>query len=220
MKPALLVFDFDGVVADSELLANSLLAEFLTLEGRPTTLTDSMRLFMGRRASDNRERMAAHLGRPLSADFEERLRAHSSPRMHNEVAAVTGAEDFIRSHSDMPMCIASSSSHFWLAHMTGRLGLGEVFAGRMFSGTEVSNGKPAPDLFLLAADRMGVDPKHALVIEDSPAGIIGARAAGMTTIGLLAGAHIRDGHDVQLRQAGAHHIAKSYDDVAALIAGR
>jgi HAD superfamily hydrolase (TIGR01509 family) len=210
----LIIFDFDGVIADSETLSNALLAEFLTAEGRPTTMDDSMRLFMGRRWSDNLERIAVHLGRPLAVDFDDRYKAFVRPRMRSEVVPVPGVKSFIESFGDRAQCIASSSSHDWLNHTTGRFGFADRFEGRMFSGTEVANGKPAPDLFLLAAERMGVAPARSLVIEDSPAGIVGARAAGMTAIGLTAGSHARAGHDARLLEAGAHHVFADFDSLA------
>ena len=213
--PELIIFDFDGVIADSETLSNELLAAFMTREGVPTTVEDSMRLFMGRRWSDNLERIAAHLGRPLEPDFDDRFKAFSRPRMRSEVQPVQGATRFMSMFAHVPQCIASSSSHDWLNHTTGRFGIADRFQKRMFSGTEVANGKPAPDLFLLAAARMGVEPSRALVIEDSPAGIEGARAAGMTAIGLTAGSHVRAGHDARLLTAGAHHVFADYESLAA-----
>ena len=219
-RPDLIIFDFDGVIADSETLSNELLAAFLTAEGAPTTIDDSMRLFMGRRWSDNLERMAAHLGRPLAADFDDRFKAFARPRMRSEVLPVPGSKSFIELFAHRAQCIASSSSHDWLNHTTARFGFADRFEGRMFSGTEVSNGKPAPDLFLLAAERMGVTPARSLVIEDSPAGIEGARAAGMTAIGLTAGSHARPGHDARLLEAGAHHVFADYESLATWLAAQ
>ncbi len=218
--PDLIIFDFDGVIADSETLSNELLADFMTREGVPTTVEDSMRLFMGRRWSDNLERFAVHLGRPLDADFDERFKSYARPRMRSEVQPVDGAERFMTQFAHVPQCIASSSSHDWLNHTTERFALADRFQGRMFSGTEVANGKPAPDLFLLAADRMGIAPERALVIEDSPAGIEGARAAGMTAIGLTAGSHARAGHDARLLAAGADHVFANYESLAAQLLTR
>ncbi len=216
-RPDLIIFDFDGVIADSETLSNTLLAEFLTREGKPTTVADSMRLFMGRRWSDNLQRIAAHLGGNFSPDFEERYRAFTRPRMRSEVQPVDGAGAFIAHVAHVPKCIASSSSHEWLEHTTTRFGIGAHFAGRMFSGTEVANGKPAPDLFLLAAERMRAAPHRTIVIEDSVAGIEAARSAGMTAVGLTAGSHTHADHGAALLEAGAHHVFAHYDALAARI---
>ena len=210
----ILIFDFDGVIADSETLANTLLADFLTAEGRPTTLEDSMRLFMGRRWSDNIPRLEAHLGRTWTADMEARHRQNSRVRMRAEVEPVAGVLAFIAAKPAMPKAIASSSSIEWLTDTTRRFGIHNRFENRLFSGTQVPNGKPAPDLFLHAAQGLAADPKACIVIEDSPAGITAARAAGMTAIGLLAGSHIRPGHAEKLVAAGAHHLCESYADVA------
>jgi HAD superfamily hydrolase (TIGR01509 family) len=213
----LIIFDFDGVIADSELLANELLAETLTEYGRPTTREDSMRLFMGRRWTDNLARIAEHLGRPLPADFEERHRARARPRMLAEVQPVTGAIDFIGGLGGTRACIASSSSVEWLTHTTQRFGLADRFDGALFSAAGLARGKPAPDIFLHAAERMGADPARTVVIEDSQAGIEAARAAGMTAVGLLAGTHIGPGHAEALAAAGAHHAVGSYAELPGLL---
>jgi HAD superfamily hydrolase (TIGR01509 family) len=200
------------------MLSNTLLADFLTREGRETSVEDSMRLFMGRRWTDNLQRIALHLGAPLSQDFEERYRAFARPRMRRDVVAVAGVIAFIRSFAHLRHCIASSSGLDWLQHTIERFGLAAHFADRMFSGTEVVNGKPAPDLFLLAAERMRARPSHTLVIEDSPAGIEAARAAGMIAIGMTAASHAQNGLGERLLQAGAHHVSGSFEALAARIA--
>lgn len=212
--PNPIIFDFDGVIADSETLANTLLADFLSAEGVPTSLEDCMRLFMGRRWSDNIPRLEAHLGRPWTNDMDVRHRQNSRVRMRAEVEPVAGVIAFIATLGHRPKCIASSSSLEWLADTTRRFGIHDHFADRLFSGTQVVNGKPAPDLFFHAADGLAADPQTCIVIEDSPAGITAARAAGMTAVGLLAGSHIRDGHAEKLRAAGAHHICHDFADVA------
>jgi HAD superfamily hydrolase (TIGR01509 family) len=212
-----IIFDFDGVIADSEALANTLLADFLTAEGMPTTLDDSMRLFMGRRWSDNIPRLEAHLGRPWTADMEARHRHNARVRMRAEVEPVAGVLAFIATLPATPKCIASSSSPEWLTDMTKRFGIHGHFADRLFSGTQVPNGKPAPDLFFHAARGLAAHPESCIVIEDSPAGITAARAAGMTAIGLLAGSHIRPGHAEKLAAAGAHHLCHSFSDVARIL---
>jgi beta-phosphoglucomutase-like phosphatase (HAD superfamily) len=116
------------------------------------------------------------------------------------------------------MCVASSSSRGWLDHCVDKFGLRSHFGDNLFSATEVQNGKPAPDIFLLAAARMGIEPRAAVVIEDSPTGVMGAKAAGMTTIGFLGGSHRRDGFAERLMAAGADAIAEDYGAVQRLLA--
>lgn len=216
--PRLLVFDFDGVVADSETLANALLAESITRLGKPTTREDSIRLFMGKRWEDCKLAIAEWTGAPLPPDFEEAHRARAKPRMRSEVVPVAGLRPFLEAHARYARCVASSSSHEWLDHCVDKFELRAHFGRNLFSATEVANGKPAPDIFLHAAARMDVPPASCLVLEDSPSGVMGARAAGMTVVGFLGGSHVPEDHHVRLREAGAHHIAAGFDDVARLLA--
>lgn len=218
VRPQLLIFDFDGVVADSEALANALLAESITLLGKPTTPEDSIRMFMGKRWEDCKLAIAEWTGAPLPPDFEESHRARAKPRMRSEVGPVAGLQPFLDAHAGFGRCVASSSSHEWLDHCVEKFELRPHFGRNVFSATEVPNGKPAPDIFLHAASRMNAEPHACLVLEDSPSGVIGARAAGMTVIGFLGGSHVDDGHHDRLRAAGAQHIAKDYIDVAKLLA--
>ncbi len=220
MRPQLLIFDFDGVVADSEVLANQVMAESVTALGKPTSLEDSIRLFMGKRWEDCKPAIAAWTGAPLPPGFEEAHRARSRAvmRAENGVAPVVGVAAFLDAHAHVCRCVASSSNPDWLDHCVDTFGLRAHFGRNLFSATQVANGKPAPDIFLHAASRMSTTPRDCLVIEDSPSGVVGARAAGMTVIGFLGGSHIRDGHAERLAAAGAHHLAADFDEVARLLA--
>ena len=219
MQPDLLIFDFDGVVADSETLSNTLLAETLTDFGLPTTTDQSMQRYMGRRWSDNLVLIGQHFGGQLPAEFEAALRGVTRVRMRAEVEPVMGIAAFIAEHAHVPLCIASSSSPEWLADMTHKFSLASHFDGRLFSATNVARGKPAPDIFLHAADGMGIAAsQRCVVIEDSAAGVTGAKAAGMTAIGFCGASHVRPGHDATLRSAGADAIATAWSDVPDIIA--
>ena len=214
--PAAIIFDFDGVIADSEMLANLVLAEELTRLGLPTSLEQSYARYVGTRWDEMIALIEEQLGRPVPADWGAHLSDTMMARFRRDLAEVPGAGDFIRALGHRPRGIASSSSPARLAISLEVLGLAAHFEGRVFSAELVERGKPAPDIFLLAADRLSVAPETCLVIEDSPSGVRGAKAAGMQVIGLLAGAHIQPGHDAKLRAAGADHIAASWDEVAAL----
>lgn len=218
LDPRLIIFDFDGVVADSETLANQALADYLTSLGKPTTLDDSIRMFMGKRFADTQRLVVEWLGRELPATFEEDYRARTRIVMRRDVGPVSGASAFLDDHGHLGRCVASSSSIEWLDHCVDKFGMRTHFGRNLFSATMVENGKPAPDIFLHAAKEMAADARAALVIEDSPAGVTGAKAAGMIVIGFLGGSHIRDGHRERLEAAGADHIAHSYDDVRRLLA--
>ena len=215
--PELIILDFDGVVADSELLSNTLLSEFLTQEGLPTSIEQAIDRYMGRRWPDNQARIQAQFDRPLPADFFERFRAFEDGRMRREVQAVQGIATFLAAYPARKFCVASSSSMSWLDHGVDKFGLRGSLGSNLFSASEVANGKPAPDIFLHAATKMCVAPERCAVLEDSAAGVQGAIAAGMSTIGFLGGAHIRDGHGDMLREAGAHMFARDFGEVARLL---
>ena len=213
----LIIFDFDGVVADSEVLANQTLADGLTAIGLNTTLADAIRLYMGKRWRDCEAAIEERLGRPLPEGFVEQRRAMVRARMAEEMGAVPGIEAFLDRFASTPRCIASSSTLDWIAASLDRIGLADRFEHR-FSGHDIERGKPHPDLFLLAARTLGFESKDCIVIEDSVTGVTAGRAAGMLTIGLCAGGHILDGHAGQLLGAGADHVVTSYEAAAAIVA--
>jgi HAD superfamily hydrolase (TIGR01509 family) len=123
-----------------------------------------------------------------------------------EVTAVAGVEAFLDSVAPVPKAVASSSPTHWLRGSLERFGLAHHFGGRLFSAAEhVERGKPHPDIYLYAAQALGVRPAEVLVIEDTPTGVKSARSAGMTVVGLCAGLHCRPGHGERLREAGALH---------------
>ena len=215
MRP-LLIFDFDGVIADSEVLSNTVLAETITALGAPTSVDDCYRLYMGKRVPDIVAAIAALTGRSLDHDFIDNLQAATFERFRRELRAVAGAKEFIDAFADVPRCIASSSAPARLAACLDILGLAAHFGENVFSAELVTRGKPHPDIFLLAASRMDAEPAHCIVIEDSAGGVQAARAAGMRVIGLTAASHIRDGHGTRLAEAGAHHVAATFDEAAAI----
>lgn len=216
--PDLVILDFDGVVADSELLSNTLLAEFVTREGVPTSVEHAIHRYMGRRWADCEAAIADDFGRPLAADFQDRYRAFESGRMRRDVEAVPGIVAFLEANRQRRFCVASSSQLGWLDHGTDKFGLRQHLGKNLFSATEVARGKPAPDIFLHAARRMHTAFDRCVVLEDSVAGVQGAIAAGMTVIGFLGGAHIRDGHGDKLLSAGAHGVASNFVEVARMLA--
>lgn len=211
-----LIFDFDGVIADSEALANTVLAETVTDLGHATSLDDSLERYAGRRWDDVMAAIAAAIGKPLPASFPDDLKSATLDRFRADLTEVSGATKFIQRFSDVPRCIASSSSIDRLQLCLSILNLTDKFGGNVFSADMVPRGKPHPDIFLFAADKLGVSPDSCLVIEDSTGGIRAAVAAGMTAVGLCAASHIRAGHHLKLREAGAVHLANSWDEVEAI----
>ena len=207
------VFDFDGVIADSEALANTVLAEFVTELGAPTTLEDAYRNYMGKRFHEVVEAIQSAVGHELPQNFANEYQARTLDRFRTALKPVPGAIEFLVAHAAIPKCIASSSSPDRLALCIDVLNIQTHFDGRVFSSSLVARGKPHPDIFLHAASEIGVAPSDCIVIEDSPSGVVAGRAAGATVIGLLAGSHIGEGHAAKLLDAGADFIACSYAEL-------
>src|SRR5262249_46983140 len=148
----LIVFDFDGVLADSELLANSVLAEIITELGVPMAADDSLRLFMGKRFHEVIAAVEATVGRPLPAGFAASFQARTLARFQEGLRLVEGARHYIEAFSSVPRCIASSSSPDRLAVCLRLLQITDLFGERVFSASQVARGKPHPDIFLHAAE--------------------------------------------------------------------
>jgi HAD superfamily hydrolase (TIGR01509 family) len=212
-----IIFDFDGVIADSEVLANTVLAEFVTELGVPTTVEDSYRDYMGKRSHEVVAAIEKVVGRALPPAFSEQYHVRTLARFRRELAPVAGVREFIAKFFDLSRCIASSSSPERLAISLEVLEMTELFEGRVFSASSVARGKPHPDIFLHAAAEIGVAPRECIVIEDSASGVIAGRAAGCTVIALLAAGHIREGHAAKLKEAGAHHLAADYVEMDQIV---
>lgn len=212
-----IIFDFDGVIADSEVLANAVLAEYVTELGVPTTVEDSYRNYMGKRFHEVVAAVEKTVGRPVPQSFGELWQVRTLTRFRQDLAPIAGVREFIAQFVALPRSIASSSTPQWLAASLEILNMAELFEGRVFSALNVARGKPHPDIFLHAAAEMGVPPRECIVIEDSANGVIAGRAAGSTVIGLLAAGHIRDGHCARLKDAGAHYVAADYIEVERIL---
>jgi HAD superfamily hydrolase (TIGR01509 family) len=213
----LIIFDFDGVIADSEVLANTVQAAMLNELGWAITVDDSMARFVGKRDADVKAAVEAELGRPLPATFLADFETRTLAALAAHLQPVPGAGKFIAGFANHAHCVASSSTPAKLAMSLKKLGFAEHFGDNVFSATMVARGKPDPDIFLLAATRMKAHPDQCIVIEDSVSGVRAGRAAGMTTVGLLAGSHIRPGHGDALKAAGAHHVVPDYAALTTLL---
>lgn len=213
-----IIFDFDGVIVDSEMVANRALAEALTGLGSPTTAEEAIRRYSGRRWSDCLPLVEEQLGRAVPDDFVATLVADAVARLSAELRAIDGVADFVARQAHRRRAIASSSSRDWLATCLARFDLAHHFGEHVYSAEGLERGKPHPDVYLMVADRLGIDPARALVVEDSAMGVAAGAAAGMTVIGFLAGSHICDGHGERLRAEGAHHVAADYADLERIVA--
>lgn len=210
--PDLVVFDCDGVLVDSETIACRIDAEIFTDLGFPLSFEDIRRDFVGVSATTMCRAIEERFGRALPADMPQRLLQAALDSFEAELQPIAGIADALRRLAG-PRCVASSSSPPRIRRSLELTGLIDFFAPHLFSATMVTNGKPAPDLFLHAAREMGVSPARCVVIEDSIPGVTAARAAGMTVYGFVGGGHCVDGHGERLSALGADAV---FDDMADL----
>ena len=219
MKFAALLFDFDGVLIESEYLGNKQIADWLSANGHPTTPEESMAKFMGLAGRDFHAALERHIGGALPQTFHDARRVEDERVMREGVDAVEGAVAFVRSlPPSLPKAVVSSSSTAWIRRHLRHIGLADAFGAHLYSGREhVERGKPAPDLYLFGAQALGVRIEDCAIIEDSPVGATGAVASGGHVIGLCAGTHCGVDHADRLRALGVHAIANSFDEVAALL---
>jgi HAD superfamily hydrolase (TIGR01509 family) len=208
----LVIFDCDGVLVDSEVISCRAHAETLTRHGYPITADQVLERFLGLSDREARLTIEAEIGRQLPADFEAQMKQAALQRYAAELQDIPHIADTIAA-IDLPRCVASSGTPEKIRHGLESAGLYHLLAPNIFSATQVRNGKPAPDLFLFAAKQMATPAVRCVVIEDSVAGITGARAAGMTVFGFHGGSHCRPGHADNLRAAGA---AAVFDDMRRL----
>jgi HAD superfamily hydrolase (TIGR01509 family) len=212
-----LIFDFDGVIADSEVLAGTILAKFVSDLGLATTLNEVVNRYGGKRWSDIMAAIEDGFGQKLPEDFSERLKEATLSSFRQDLRAIEGVADFLTQFRELPHCVASSSSLDRLILCLDILGLTKEFGDFVFSAEMVARGKPFPDVFLLAAERMKVNPLDCIVIEDSANGVRAGVAAGMTVIGLCAASHLQPGHAERLMAAGASYSANSWNEVSVIV---
>jgi HAD superfamily hydrolase (TIGR01509 family) len=210
-----IIFDFDGVIADSEVPANRALAESLTTIGLPTSFEESLRDYYGHNWQETQRRIEEKLGAPLPDDFRSMHRQNAQAHFSRGFAPVRGAADFLRGTTQFRRAIASSSNADYIRWALDSFGLNHHFADQIHSADGMDRGKPYPDIYLQAAAALGIQPADCLAIEDSPTGARAAVAAGMTVVGLVAADHILDRavHAEQLRAVGVHQIAESYAQI-------
>lgn len=215
-----LLFDFDGVLIESEYVGNKQIADYLTGIGHPTTPRESMDNFMGLSGADFIGAIERWIGRMLPDDFYSVREAENQRVLEEGVGEVAGAVAFVRSlPPSLPRAIVSSSTTRWIRSHLVHIGIEDAFGDQVYSGREhVERGKPAPDIYLHAARELGVPIERVAIIEDSPVGATGAVASGAYVIGLCAGSHCGIDHDERLRAIGVDTIAHNFDEVRRLLA--
>lgn len=211
----LLICDCDGVLVDSEPLAARAMLALLNATG--TAATEAMFAeCIGMKQADILAHLAARTGQSIDASVPDRLWPETRDLFGRELAAVDGARATLAAVA-APRCVASSSHLERIRFSLDATGLADLFGEAVFSSQMVRRGKPAPDLFLYAAERMGADPARCVVVEDSVPGVTGAVAAGMTAIGFIGGSHLDHRNAAALTAAGAAHVAADWRDVARLL---
>jgi len=208
----LVIFDCDGVLIDSELLSIRADQECLAECGIELSVEEILERYTGISFAGMVADLEARHG-PLPADFFDRHRRRLWPLMEKELRAIPGVTAVLDSLT-CQACVASSGRPDRLRHALSLVGLYDRFHPHIFSAVEVARGKPAPDLFLYASERMGVTPERCVVIEDSLPGVTAAVAAGMTTIGFIGASHCRPSDGARLAAQGAVAVI---DDMAQLL---
>jgi HAD superfamily hydrolase (TIGR01509 family) len=188
----LVIFDCDGVLVDSELLSAEVLKSLMAEFGMPISWEIFCADFLGRSFSAAADRMAVRFGKPLPPTFQVIYRQRLLAHMRGRLKAMTGVEGVLASLR-VPFCLATSSSPQRLAVTLEETGLGHWFQDRKFTASEVAQGKPAPDLFFHAADKMGIARERCLIIEDSEMGVRAGLAAGATVWHFTGGSHMNAG---------------------------
>ena len=215
--PELVIFDCDGVLIDSESLVNRIHAELLAECGFAIGEAALLERFCGMSDKEMCAIIEREAGRQLPADYADRIAAAVAREYPRSLKAIDGAAAALAAIAT-PVCVASSSLPGQLRLGLAATGLAGYFGDNVFSAAMVARGKPAPDLFLHAAARMGAAPAQCIVVEDSLPGIAAAAAAGMTAIGFTGGSHCRPGHGARLADAGAALVIDRMTDLIPTIA--
>ncbi|KYG20879.1 hydrolase [Bradyrhizobium sp. AT1] len=210
-RPDLIIFDCDGVLVDSELLSCQCLSEVLAEFDIALSQEQALELFLGR-STKAIEQHYRDLGQILPDGFLPRLKSQVLTTFPTSLQPIPGIAG-VMSDLSVPFCVASSSDIDRVALSLDVTGLRTYVGDRIYTAQMVRHGKPAPDLFLLAAERMGIQPARTLVIEDSVSGVEAGKAAGMTVWGFIGGSHYRgrDGRAI-LSGAGADRVFARMSD--------
>jgi HAD superfamily hydrolase (TIGR01509 family) len=207
----LVIFDCDGVLVDSEIIAARVEAKLLTEAGFEIDPMEMAERYAGLTFRDALLRIEVETGQVFQASLLDKSRDEVDRRLAREVRALPGAHEAAAAVT-LPRCICSNSRMERLEMMLGKTGLLPLFEGHIYSAMDLAERKPkpAPDIFLRAASEMGAEPRECFVIEDSVHGIHGAKAAGMRVIGFVGGAHSFPGHSDALMEAGAETVIRRW----------
>ena len=209
----LIIFDCDGVLVDSELLEHGVDAELLGPLGYAASAQELLQRFVGIARTDMYEVVFSELGCEMPRGLLEEREKLVWERCRSDLKTVVGVEAALEALRQQPKCVASSSIPGKLQLKLGSTGLARHFAPHIFSTALVAHGKPAPDIYLHAAQVVGHPAERCIVVEDSRHGIAGAKAADMRTIGFAGGGHATPSLVAELRSAGATIVIEQRDDL-------
>lgn len=215
----LVIFDFDGTLVDSEIIAARVEAELITQAGYEITAEEIFELYAGLTFKDILLRLENVAAIPFKASLIDQAEELVDQRLKSEARIIEGAREAVASVT-ANRCICSNSRMERIGFMLDKTGLAPFFADRVFSSLETPSGKPkpAPDVFLHAAATLGANPASTFVVEDSVHGVAGARQAGMRVIGFTGAAHSYPGHADVLTEAGAETVIRRWADFRGVIA--
>ncbi len=202
LEAGLIIFDCDGVLVDSELIACRAVSCCLNKAGIDMSVEDVVRLYMGISVETMTNDLMVRFPNRLPADFPDVLQRSTREAFDHDLKPMEGVEDVLQIIR-FPACVASSSERERIIHSLEITGLLGYFNSNIFSASQVAHGKPAPDLFLFAAEHMSVPARDCLVIEDSVPGVQAACGARMRVFGFTGGSHCQPGHSGRLREEGA-----------------
>ncbi|WP_040489291.1 HAD family hydrolase [Fulvimarina pelagi] len=219
--PKLMIFDCDGVLVDSEIIAADVEAKLIAEYGVEMSAEDLAIRFAGLTFPVILEKISEESGQPMSASLIERADAEIDRRLGEEVEEIAGAREAIEAFAakGVPICICSNSSSKRLELELDHVGLWDYFGPHVFAALEVGTkqGKPAPDVFLHACETFGVKPSDTFVIEDSVHGVSAASAAGCRVVGFTGASHTFPGHAEALTEAGATTVVSKLKDLSATV---
>ncbi len=213
------VFDCDGVLIDSEMIAARASADELTRLGFPITVEQCIQRFTGRPDREMKAELEEEFGRPIPKAYDENVHARISEAYVTELKILPGLKDALATITE-PICVASSSMPDKIRLGLESVGIYDRFAPNIVSASMVARGKPEPDVFIFAAGWLRVSPKRCLVIEDSVAGVRAAVRAGMMVLGFGGGSHFGPGDKARLLEAGAFQVIDSMDALPGVLRSR
>lgn len=215
----LIIFDCDGVLVDSEIIAADVESKLLTEAGYPISIEEMGERFAGMTWQNILFQVEREASIPISASLLDKSEKLLDMRLEQDVQAIAGVEAAL-SRLKLKRCICSNSSTSRLDMMLGKVGLKRLFAPHIFSAKDLGADrvKPKPDIFLHGAEQMGVSTERVVVVEDSVHGIHAARAAGMRVIGFTGASHTYPSHADKLTDAGAETVISRMNDLPGVVA--